>query len=246
MQENKQINSIIKRNILSYLEYKGISQYQCYKDTGITRGVLSQDNGISEDNLMRFLNYYCDVSPDWLLTGQGEMLRKVPAVASFDYSIQRNQPEVKTINTPKTKEPTEELQYIPYYSFEATAGVIELVDTSAEYEIGKIVVPNMPKCDGAVAVTGDSMYPLLKSGDIVAFKLVHDINNIHYGDMYLISLNEDGDCYITVKWLQKHPSDPSKAILVSHNEHYAPREVELRHIHRLALIKLSIRYNSMG
>lgn len=189
----------------------------------------------------------CDlVSPEWLLTGQGEMLRKVPAVASFDYSIQRNQPEVKTINTPKTKEPTEELQYIPYYSFEATAGVIELVDTSAEYEIGKIVVPNMPKCDGAVAVTGDSMYPLLKSGDIVAFKLVHDINNIHYGDMYLISLNEDGDCYITVKWLQKHPSDPSKAILVSHNEHYAPREVELRHIHRLALIKLSIRYNSMG
>lgn len=177
-----------------------------------------------------------EVSPDWLLTGKGSMLRTADVRPM----------EVEPINTPKTKEPTEELQYIPYYSFEATAGVIELIDTSAEYEIGKIVVPNMPKCDGAVAVTGDSMYPLLKSGDIVAFKLVHDINNIHYGDMYLISLNEDGDCYITVKWLQKHPSDPSKAILVSHNEHYAPREVELRHIHRLALIKLSIRYNSMG
>ncbi|WP_211831550.1 S24 family peptidase [Porphyromonas levii] len=177
-----------------------------------------------------------NISPNWLLTGKGSMLRTADVRPM----------EVEPINTPKTKEPTEELQYIPYYSFEATAGVIELIDTSAEYEIGKIVVPNMPKCDGAVAVTGDSMYPLLKSGDIVAFKLVHDINNIHYGDMYLISLNEDGDCYITVKWLQKHPSDPSKAILVSHNEHYAPREVELRHIHRLALIKLSIRYNSMG
>ena len=74
MQEKRQESSTIKRNILRYLESKGISQYQCYKDTGITRGVLGQSTGISEDNLIKFLDHYRDVSIEWLITGEGEML----------------------------------------------------------------------------------------------------------------------------------------------------------------------------
>lgn len=74
MQEKRQESSTIKRNILRYLESKGISQYQCYKDTGITRGVLGQSTGISEDNLIKFLNHYKDVSIEWLITGEGDML----------------------------------------------------------------------------------------------------------------------------------------------------------------------------
>ena len=103
----------------------------------------------------------------------------------------------------------------------------------------------MPECDGAVSVTGDSMYPILKSGDIVAYKVIHDIANLHYGDMYLISINEEGDTYTAVKWINKHPSDPSKVILLSNNEHYAPREVKVSNIQGVALVKLMIRYNSM-
>lgn len=74
MQEKRQESSTIKRNILRYLESKGISQYQCYKDTGITRGVLGQSTGISEDNLIKFLDHYKDVSIEWLITGDGDML----------------------------------------------------------------------------------------------------------------------------------------------------------------------------
>lgn len=149
------------------------------------------------------------------------------------------------IQNPKTPDKIEEVQYVPYYSFEATAGIFEQYDVS-EYEIGRIVVPRMPSCDGAISVTGDSMYPLIKSGDIVAFKLLNDINHIHYGDMYLVCLNEDGDTYIAIKWVRKHESDPQKAVLVSENPHHAPREVYLKDIHKIALIKFTIRYNNMG
>ena len=72
--------SIIKQRILQYLDFKRISKYQFYKKTGITNGILSQNNGISEDNLMRFLNYFSEISPDWLFYGRGEMLRAVGAV----------------------------------------------------------------------------------------------------------------------------------------------------------------------
>jgi hypothetical protein len=66
--------SIIKAKILKYLEFKGISNYKFYKETGITNGILSQANGISEENLLKFLSTYRDISPRWLLTGEGEML----------------------------------------------------------------------------------------------------------------------------------------------------------------------------
>ena len=73
MQEKQREKSLIKRNILQYIDYKGISDYKFYKDSGITRGVLSQNNGLSEDNMMRFLAYAPDVNLTWLLTGRGNM-----------------------------------------------------------------------------------------------------------------------------------------------------------------------------
>lgn len=74
MQDYKRENSIIKQNILKYLEFKGISKYECYNKTGISRSVLSQPNGMTEDNLLKFLAHYKDVDLNWLLTGEGEML----------------------------------------------------------------------------------------------------------------------------------------------------------------------------
>lgn len=76
MQENRQVKSTIKQNILLFLDSIGVSQYDFYRKTGVTRGVLGQKNGISEDNLARFLAYYPEVNTDWLLTGHGPMLRE--------------------------------------------------------------------------------------------------------------------------------------------------------------------------
>ena len=73
-QENRQEKSQIKQNISLYLAKKGVSEYEYYKLSGTTRGVLGQ-NGISEDNISRFLAYAPDVNPEWLLTGRGSMLK---------------------------------------------------------------------------------------------------------------------------------------------------------------------------
>ncbi|MCD8193248.1 MAG: helix-turn-helix transcriptional regulator [Tannerellaceae bacterium] len=67
--------SVIKERILEYIDYKGISKYECYKNTGITNGVLSQRTGMSEENILKFLSYYTDISTEWLLSGKGPMLK---------------------------------------------------------------------------------------------------------------------------------------------------------------------------
>jgi hypothetical protein len=72
-----QENSIIKKNILKFIEYKGISKYKFYQKTGITRGILGQNNGMSEENTAKFLAYFPEIDANWLLTGEGEMLKSI-------------------------------------------------------------------------------------------------------------------------------------------------------------------------
>ncbi len=138
------------------------------------------------------------------------------------------------------------IQSVPLYNIEGTAGLVPLFLHKAKLEpIDYIHIPNLPKCDGAIYVVGDSMYPLLKSGDIVLYKQISDIeNNILWGEMYLLSLDIEGEEYIMVKYIQK--SDKKGYIrLVSQNSHHADKEVEISRIRALAFIKASIRMNSL-
>ncbi len=79
MQEKSHKKSIVKQNILQIIEIKGLTKYDFYKKTRITRGVLDQNNGMSEDNIARFLAYFTDIDANWLITGEGSMYRS-PAV----------------------------------------------------------------------------------------------------------------------------------------------------------------------
>ena len=76
MQDNSSKKSQIKQNILQFIEYKGITRYKFYQLTGITRGVLDQNNGMNEDNITRFLDSFPEINANWLLTGKGSMLRE--------------------------------------------------------------------------------------------------------------------------------------------------------------------------
>lgn len=80
MQEKSSKKSIIKQNILQIIEIEGITKYEFYKRTRITRGVLDQNNGMSEENIARFLACYPEIDANWLITGEGSMYRTNDAV----------------------------------------------------------------------------------------------------------------------------------------------------------------------
>ena len=237
MQEKQREKSLIKRNILQYIDYKGISDYKFYKDSGITRGVLSQNNGLSEDNMMRFLAYAPDVNLTWLLTGRGNML-----ITEDTQLSGVNVAEQFPLRTDRKLD----LQSVPLYELDATAGLVALFsDTTRSAPINYLQIPDLPPCDGAIYVRGDSMYPLLKSGDIVLYKQVHDMQyGIFWGEMYLISANVDGDEFVTIKYI--HKSERENCVkLVSHNQHHEPKDIPISMIRALALVKASVRYNTI-
>lgn len=213
------------------------------KELGVTQEVLARKLGIGKSALSmietgkaalsernkNILVQELNVNPDWLDTGNGDMFLTQPDYTPFllrtDHTVSR--------------------QSVPLYNVEATAGLVPLfVDKANQKPVDYINIPNLPKCDGAVYIVGDSMYPLLKSGDIVLYKQLNDFNDIFWGDMYLLSIDIDGEEYITVKYIQK--SEKMGCVkLVSQNPHHADKDVELSKIRAIAFVKASIRMNSM-
>ena len=171
-----------------------------------------------------------NVNPDWIETGEGKMFNAEPDLTSYNLRTDRSLP----------------LQSVPLYSIEGTAGLVPLFEQQKEVEpINYINIPNLPKCDGAIYVVGDSMYPLLKSGDIILYKQLNDVRDVFWGDMYLLSIDIDGEEYITVKYVQKSEHD-GYIRLVSQNQHHADKEVAINRIRAIALIKASIRMHTIG
>ena len=210
----------------------GMTQEQLAQHLGIGKAALSMiETGkarLSNRN-RNLLVQELNVNPEWLDSGVGAIFNAEPDLTAYMHRTDSSLP----------------MQSVPLYSIEGTAGLVPLfADRTSAKPVNFIHIPNLPKCDGAIYIVGDSMYPILKSGDIVLYKQLHDVEDIFYGDMYLLSIDLDGEEYVTVKYIQK--SDRTGYVkLVSQNPHHADKEVEMARIRALALVKASIRMNSI-
>jgi phage repressor protein C with HTH and peptisase S24 domain len=138
-----------------------------------------------------------------------------------------------------------ETQEINLYNINAAANLKMLLSDKDQNILGTIRIPNTSKCDGAMYVVGDSMFPIIKSGDIICYKEIQDLNNIVYGDMYLVSMDIEGDEYLTIKYITRSEKGKGWVCLKSHNELHSPQDFELKYINALALIKVSIRMHTL-
>lgn len=231
--------------ILSRIEelskHEGITISALEKKIGASKGVLSRAIAKGTDIQAKWIELlvenYPNYSTEWLLTGKGDMLKP---------TAQEQQVEVKPIHHPRSTEKKEDVQVVYLYDFEATAGLKALFDNNKQNIIDTIKIPNLPKCDGAIRIVGDSMYPLLKSGDIILYKQQSpDINNLLYGEMYLLSYDIDGEDYIVVKYIRKSDKGEPYITLGSENPAHAPRDIDFSRVTALALVKASVRINCM-
>ena len=212
-----QENSIIKRNILKFLEYEGISKYKFHKDTGITRGILAQNNGMSEENTTRFLAYYPEINPEWLLTGKGSMLREAPS-QSHEYSDSTG---------------------IPLIPIDAIADWGEEDIQVMDYETKRYVVPEFDelKVDFMIRIKGNSMYPSFTNGDLVACKKLPTDTFLQWHKVYVLDTIQGA----MIKRL--HPSDKEDHILcVSDNESFKPFDLATKEMYSLAIVVGIIRF----
>lgn len=185
--------------------------------------------------LNKILSTYPQISAEWLVTGETHPFKE-PTEITKSYT------NMQVYNNGKDR--NVEHQQIPLYNLMAAAGLVQLYNSN-QYILDYISIPNLPKCDGAVYVAGDSMYPLLKSGDIVIFRKVSDMQDgIFFGEMHVVEYLMSDDYITTVKFVQKSEKD-GYIKLVSENRHHQPKEIPLSKVRALAVVKASIRINAM-
>lgn len=230
-------------------ENEGIKIYALEDKIGASRGVLSKAIAKNTDIQAKWLQKIASVFPmystRWLLLGEGDMLcdnyQKIKAKPICD-NYQKQNTDMSNEKKPCVKYEQE----IPLYDIHAAAGSVELFQhLHSQNPIGTIKVPNLSKCDGAIFVRGDSMYPIISSGDIVLYKELPNLETIVWGETYVISYEIEGDYYTVVKCVQPSTENPENIILTSHNEFHQPYEIHLSQVKAMALVRASIKYNGM-
>ena len=222
--------------LIQYIDFKGVNKMNFELNNGLSNGYLgkqlSRNADLGEGILVKILENCPDINPNWLLTGKGNMLNS---------ESENNSLTVRKLRT----DTIIDNQDIPLYDLQVSAGVKELFGgNKTQTPIDYIRIPKLPKCDGALYVAGDSMYPLLKSGDIVMYKEVNNpAFNIIWGEMYLAYISNDDNEYFFTKFIKK--SDREDYVqFVSKNQHHQTVEFPISSIKALALVKASIRINT--
>ncbi|HJF81258.1 S24 family peptidase [Phocaeicola plebeius] len=224
MQEKQQEKSPIKQNILLYLAEKGVTSYEFYKASGVTRGILQQNNGISEDNIARFLAYAPDVNIEWLITGKGDMLRNKEVVTQ-----RKAEPVLPVLENSH--------EGIPLIPLSAMAGAFTGETSVMEYECERYVIPAFKGADFLIPVKGDSMQPTYYPGDLVACQ------RVSLGDLFFqwnktyVLDTKQGPLIKRVR----RGSDDDHVLIVSDNAAYEPFELAKSQFYGVALVRGLVR-----
>lgn len=211
---------------------EGISIGALEKKIGASKGVLSRaiqnDTDIQAKWLTKIVENYPLYSAEWLLSGEGEMIKG--KINSFEFKSE----EGKSFRS------------VPVYDTFATAGFMAVYNNSPLEVSDYLSIPNLPPVDGALYARGDSMSPLISSGDIVIFKVVErNPDNILWGHIYIITYFIEGDEFTVLKYL-KRSQKAGYIRLESYNPRFDPQEIPSDSIVGLALVKASITFHTIG
>lgn len=207
------------------------------REMGVKQVQFAERIGVDTSNLSKYLNAHMPlsesflnrlvvnlgVSKEWLMDGTDLPFGKTPVHVDGDMM------------------PAAAGGGIPVYDVDVTAGSAsgrnELF--ASENIVGWVNLPNMsPNCR-IVRVSGDSMAPVINDGDFVAVREVSNPNQIYWGQIYVIQLDD----FRLVKYLRRH-TDPNMVVLRSENPNYDDMDVRRSDMHEMLLVQHVLHLNT--
>lgn len=205
----------IKQRILQFIEYKGLKKGEFFSLIDVSPSNFrskSLQSEVGGDVIAKISSYFPDVNLKWLLTGEGCIpLGEISSMAR-DEQCQNYTNEF----------------FIPVYNAEASAGGGALT-LSSEFVVDKIKVPFAREGDSALTIVGNSMTPILNSGDLVVVRqLINWREYIEYGKIFIIVTIDEVFCKVVHK-----SNEQSCFTLHSYNNSYDDFDVSLKFINNM-------------
>lgn len=207
----------IKERITKFLELKGLSQRKFETEVGLSNGYLnSLRNAPGADKMQRIIDTYPELNLDWLLTGEGDMLKSsgVDSTAIDSYEMQR----AVSYN-----------QGVPYYDVDFLLGFDELETPATQAPEYLINIPRYNNATLWCNASGDSMYPEICNGDIVALQRVEDFRFLPFDNVYAFITTND---MRTIKRIGRG-STPQSYRLIPTNKDYEEQDLPFEMIRQV-------------
>lgn len=157
----------VRKRILEYIESKGFSKYRFYKDIGLSNGYLDKEGSVGSDICEKISYQYKDLSLEWLITGEGSMLKSEKLALEAPEKAKSNVIAVDFAGSVDTVD----IQIVDIY---AAAGHGAFNSDHFE-QLGTITLPaNMVKrgTHYCVRIKGSSMAPTIQDSDYVIVRLL--------------------------------------------------------------------------
>ncbi len=207
------MNQTTKDRLLLFIKELGIGQGKFETSVGLSNGYVNKlKSSPSVEKLKMIVGAFPELNPNWLMTGEGEMLNK--NVLEHSHSKEKN-------NT---------IRYYP--NVNGSMGGVTFLDDPDE-TVCDIIVPGYYDCKFAINAYGDSMYPLIKSGQIVLLMEWKE-SFIDWGKIYLV-VTRSG--YRMLKRLFPSQNECCITCRSENEENTPPFDVEKEEIIKCYLVK---------
>ena len=211
--------SEINKRLVDILEYffdGNVSEMA--RKTGVLQPTLNnivanRKSKPSADNLTKIANSIESLNSEWLLTGEGEMLRTPTA----DTSVNTSQ------------------KALPLIPFEAIAGYLSTDNEGVMVEdCERYVIPEFEQrgAEFIIRVSGSSMYPKYSNGDLLGCKKIKDILFFQWGKIYVLDTSQG----TLVKRIYEHENDDFVKLVSDNKDVYPPFVIPKSDIRSLSIV----------
>lgn len=189
----------VKQRLLKYLQSKRITQSEFTRALGVSPTYVgAMRKGIPAVKLKKLCELYPDLNRDWLLYGEGEMLKS---------------------ETPKAEKDDNEVLFIPV---DAWAGGLQMYSEGVKASDCTKIKSPVSGAEFAIPIKGDSMEPRFHDGSTLLIKKINERAFIPWGHTMVIDTEngvlvknilpddepaeEDGEQYVIAKSINpKYP-----------------------------------------
>lgn len=164
---------MIKNRLLEYLDFKHLSIREFERTCGLSNGLATRISATTNPSTLRKIESSCDLNVDWLLTGEGDMLKANAPV------MNQTQSEAEATST--------EGYWVPLVpTFALANSLSEYIGQGVRLADCKNILSPVPGADFAITISGDSMEPKFHDGMVVFLKKINDAAFIPWGNTLVL------------------------------------------------------------
>lgn len=150
----------LQDRLSEYLTAKSLNNRDFERMCGLSNGTAARLRNTTRKSTFDRIANYCDLNVDWLLTGEGDMLRaEVSPKISYTDGV-------------------------PYFDEDFLLGFDEVTAPNSENPDFLIRMPGYEKATLWCNASGHSMEPEINNGDIIALQRIEDFSFLPFGDVY--------------------------------------------------------------